>query len=112
MDQNVWTSMRDKLILVAMIIFGFLAFITIWVAMNKDAVDVTLIASMLGIVSSIIAGLFGIYKGLPSPPTESKTTETTVSQTISPAGAGTALTPPPGAVTPTSAPANQQGDSK
>jgi hypothetical protein len=62
MDSTVYTtSVRDKLILVALILFGLFAFVTIWV--NKELASV-----MVGIVGSIVAGLFGIYKGNPSTP--------------------------------------------
>jgi uncharacterized YccA/Bax inhibitor family protein len=77
------TSTRDKMILAALIVFGVLAFATIWVDRSLGAV-------MVGIIGSIVAGLFGIYKGLPSTPVptsaSSETQTTTTTSTDPPKG--------------------------
>ena len=53
---------------------------------------------MVGLISNIITGLAAFYKGAPSPPDITKTTETTVSSTTQPlpdnAPGAPALTPP------------------
>jgi hypothetical protein len=76
MEPRVLTNLRDKLILVAMILFGLGCLILI-----------ALGHALEGTLTAIITGMFGIYKGTPTPPTETKTTETTISSTISPEAA-------------------------
>jgi hypothetical protein len=86
MEPSVYsTSVRDKMILVALILFGIFAFVTIWV--NKE-----LAAVMVGIVGSIVAGLFGVYKGNPATPDVQ--TQTTTSETKVETQAGTEPTTP------------------
>jgi hypothetical protein len=82
------TNVRDKLVIVALISFGALAFVTAWIALGLLAFSsadkssmITLIATVLAIVSAIITGLFGIYKGNPVSPGTSTTTEATISST-------------------------------
>lgn len=67
---NLLTSLRDKLIIGAMIVFGIgcLALIAFGKAMESTFL-------------AIITGLFALYKGNPSPPSQTSTTETTVSNT-------------------------------
>jgi hypothetical protein len=84
MNGVLFTNLRDKIILGAMIFTETLAFVTLWVLLGKEKIDVAIIMAIVGIIVSIVTGLFGIYKGLPSLPTESKTSETTVSYTVPP----------------------------
>jgi hypothetical protein len=81
---QVLTSLRDKIILTGVLVIALLALVLIGMAMLKAEPNVPLIMALLALISSIIVGLFGIYKGTPSPPTESKTTETTTSSTSIP----------------------------
>jgi hypothetical protein len=71
------TNVRDKLILVALIVFGTCAFISIWI--NRELAQV-----MVGLIVSIVTGMFGIYKGNLSSDSSSPTaavTSTTATQT-------------------------------
>ena len=63
---EVYSNLRDKIILGGMILFGVLAFVGI--AFGKPAEN---------IVMAIVTGLFGVYRGLPTPPTKTDTTEVT-----------------------------------
>lgn len=72
-------SVRDKLILAILIVFGICAFVTLWMGKATEAV-------IVGIIGNIITGLFGVYQGNPSkakPPeiTEQITTQTTETKT-------------------------------
>ena len=81
MNGLLTTSVRDKGIIAALILFGLCAFISIWI--NRELAQM-----MIGVIGSIVAGLFGIYKGNPSPDSASPTasvsssTETTTKEII------------------------------
>jgi len=66
------TSLRDKLIIVALILFGLAAFIAIWA-------DKSLAPAMGGIIGTIITGLCAFYKGdkppVPPPATSNPAVE-------------------------------------
>ena len=83
MDSSVLTNLRDKIALAGLILFGTLAFVTIWVAMGKDKIDTTLIVAMIGMVTSVLTALAAIFRGnpAPSPPPTIETTTQTIQTT-------------------------------
>ena len=85
------TNVRDKIALLALILFGVLSFITLWI--YKD-----LAQAMIGLIGMIVAVLAAFFKGNPAPPDTTKTTEVTTSSTTQPlpdnAPGAPALTPP------------------
>ena len=80
---QVLTSLRDKIILTGVLLIALFTLMLIGFAMIKAEPNVALIMALLALVSTIVTGLFAIYKGFSSPPTDTKTTETTVSSTSS-----------------------------
>ena len=88
MDPSIYTtSVRDKIILLALIIFGLCAFTTIWVLLGTGKAETALVTLVISIVTGITNGLFGIYKGNPSTPDVQ--TQTTTSETKVETQAGT-----------------------
>jgi hypothetical protein len=70
MAEDIRTNLRDKIILSSMLIFGVGNMVLMGLGIAND-----------NILMAIVAGLFGIYKGLPTPPSEIRETTTTVSTT-------------------------------
>ena len=78
---NQITNLRDKIILGGAILIAVFALIAAVVLSFRSEINTPLILALVGIVTSVVTGLFSAYKGNPSPPDTSTTTETTTSTT-------------------------------
>jgi hypothetical protein len=100
LDSRIFlTNVRDKIALFGIILFGILSFVTVWIILIFGRAEAAVVVAMISQITTIVAILGTVFKGAPSPPTESKTTETTVSTISSnPPGVSAGISPPAVAV--------------
>ena len=81
MDTLSIKNQRDKLVIIGVVSIALFVVVLIGILSLRAEVEVPIVLALAAIVSSTVTGLFGVYKGSPSPPDISTTTETTTSST-------------------------------